>query len=210
MSDRILYIGDKNYSSWSLRAWLPARRCGPFAEQMIWLDRPETAAQLAEASPNAKVPALRDGDLVIWESLAIGEYLAEKHPEAQLWPDAPDARAVSRSVANEMHAGFGPLRSHYPMDLRARIDRPPTPAVRDDIDRVCTLWRDCRSRFGADGPFLFGRWSIADAMYAPVATRFVTYGVELDPVCAAYRDALLADPDMQQWTRDGIAEPVRS
>ena len=209
MGDLTLLIGNKAYSSWSLRAWLAlAVTEAPFREIVIPLDRPETRAQILAHSPSGRVPALQDGGLVVWESLAILEYLAERFPNAGLWPSDPAARALARAVSAEMHAGFSALRQHMWMDLKHR--RPGegrTPEVEADITRITAIWRDCRSRFAADGPFLFGTFGNADAMYAPVVTRFQTYGVDLDPVCRAYGDAVLAHPAMQAWTAAALAEP---
>lgn len=202
-----LVIGDKRKSSWSLRPWLALRATGyPFRERKILLDRPTTRAQLEAASPTARVPVLLDGELAIWESLAICETLAEWFPGARLWPDDPGARARARSAATEMHGGFANLRGELPMDLTLRTQVTPSPATQADIDRVCALWRDCRARFGQGGDMLFGTWSIVDCMYAPVATRFRSYGVRLDPVCAAYVDAVLATPDMRAWTEEALRE----
>ncbi len=195
-----LVIGTMNLSSWSLRPWLALRAtCYPFLERKIRLDRPDSAALLRAASPTGKVPVLIDGDLLIWESLAICEALAEWFPDAKLWPDDPGARAFARSVAYEMHGGFPDLRREMPMNLRARIERAPSPAARADIDRITALWHGCRARFGADGPYLFGRFSVADCMYAPVVTRLRTYGVATDAVCSAYCEAMFAHPDMRAW-----------
>jgi len=195
-----LVIGNMNLSSWSLRPWLALRATGhKFRERKILLDRPDSRERLREASPTGKVPALIDGELVIWESLAICEALAEWFPEAKLWPADVEARAVARSAAYEMHSGFVDLRREMPMNLRARIERVPSRAVQADIDRVTGLWLDCRTRYGAGGPYLFGEFSIADCMYAPVVTRFRTYGVEVDPAAQAYCDVMLARPDMRAW-----------
>lgn len=195
-----LVIGNMNLSSWSLRPWLALRATGAaFRERKILLDRPDSKERLRAASPTGKVPVLVAGDLVIWESLAICEALAEWFPAARLWPEDPGVRATARSAAYEMHGGFADLRREMPMNLRARIERAPSPAVQADIDRITTLWHDCRGRFGAAGPYLFGEFSIVDCMYAPVVTRFRTYGVALDEVAAAYCDAMLAHPDMRAW-----------
>lgn len=201
MSDLLIVLGNKNYSSWSLRPWLALKATGqPFKEEVIWLRKPDTRARILKHSPAGKVPVLQDGALVVWESLAICEYLAERFPAAKLWPDDRAARAVARSVSTEMHGGFAGLRRDLSMDIRARItDRVPAADAQADIARITELWRDCRARFGAGGPMLFGRFSIADCMFAPVVTRFVTYGVALDPVCSAYRDAVMALPAMQEW-----------
>ncbi|MCI0672885.1 MAG: glutathione S-transferase family protein [Myxococcaceae bacterium] len=205
-----LVVGSKNYSSWSLRPYLALAHTGqPFEEVVIALDRPDTAANIASHSPSGRVPALRHGELTVWDSLSICEYLAETFPQAQLWPQDPAARAVARSVSAEMHSGFGALRQNLGMNIRAR--KPgvglTAPGVAEDIARIQALWTECRTRFGAGGPFLFGRFSIADAMFAPVVTRFVTYGVLLDATLAAYRDAVLALPAMEAWTRAALAEP---
>jgi glutathione S-transferase len=209
MSDLVLVIGNKAYSSWSLRPWLALRQAGAdFREVVVPLRRPETKAQILDHSPAGKVPVLKVGDLVLWESIAICEYVAERFPEAGLLPDGTEARAVCRAVSAEMHAGFGELRRAMAMDLKRRLPgRGHTPGALADAARVQELWRDARGRFGQDGPFLFGRFSIADAMYAPVCTRFDTYGVALDPVSRAYCDAVLALPAMREWYEAARAEP---
>jgi glutathione S-transferase len=202
-----LVIGNKNYSSWSLRPWLLLRHAGvPFAEKRIALG--DTSRQeVLRYSPSGKVPALIDGGVTVWESLAICEYLADRHPEKRLWPADPTARALARAVSTEMHAGFARLRTHMSMNCRKRWpDKGRAPGVQEDIDRVAAIWNSCRARFGADGPFLFGGFSIADAMYAPVVLRFETYVVPLDAACRAYADAMLALPALQQWVADGRAE----
>jgi len=207
-----LIIGNKNYSSWSLRAWLPLRHAEiEFEEIRVPLDTPEFAKRIGDLSPSRRVPALHDGGLVVWESLAIAEYLAEylaeRAPAGRLWPIAEAARATARAVSCEMHAGFDALRATLPMNCRARNRRVAVdPATAADIARIQTLWRDCRRRFGEAGPWLFGAWSIADAMYAPVASRFLTYGVELDEICADYVAAVHADPHLQAWVAAGTAE----
>jgi glutathione S-transferase len=203
----LLVIGDKRKSSWSLRPWLALRATGyPFRERKILLDRDTTRAELEAASPTARVPVLLDGELAIWESLAICETLAEWFPAAGLWPADPGVRAQARSAATEMHGGFANLRRELPMDLTLRTRATPSPETQLEIDRICALWRDCRARFGAGGDMLFGTWSIVDCMYAPVATRFRSYGVPLDPVCAAYVDAVLATRDMRAWTEEAQRE----
>lgn len=195
-----LVIATKNLSSWSLRPWLALRATGyPFRERKIALDRADSQALLRAASPTGKVPVLIDEDLVLWESLAICEALAEWFPAAQLWPAEPGARALARSVAYEMHGGFADLRRELPMNLRARIARAPSPAARADIDRITAVWQQCRARFAGEGPYLFGGFSIADCMFAPVVTRLRTYGVATDAVSGAYCDAMLAHPDLRAW-----------
>ncbi len=204
-----LVIGNKNYSSWSLRPWLAMRVAGiPFAETVVPLYRGESKSALLSHSPAGRVPVLKDGDLVIWESLAILEYLAERFPEARLWPADIRARAVARSVANEMHAGFSALRNHMTMNVRKSLPgRGRGDGVAEDIERITTIWRECRAKFGADGPYLFGAFSNVDAMFAPVVSRFTTYAVELDPTCAAYRDTVQTLPAMRDWADGAKAEP---
>jgi glutathione S-transferase len=210
VSDLSLVIGNKNYSSWSLRPWLALKATGqPFREVLIMLRRPETKAAILQHSPAGKLPVLRHGDLTVWESLAICDYIAETWPEAQLLPADTRARAVARSVMSEMHAGFAALRRDLPMDINklsplAQRGVTPGEEAKADIARVQQIWQDCRGRFGqgkenSGGDFLFGRFSLADAMYAPVATRLRSYNVAMDPVSAAYVDAIYALPAMQEW-----------
>lgn len=202
-----LVIGNKNYSSWSLRPWLAARYAGiDFDEIRIALDTPETAAQLRRYSPSARVPVWREGELVVWDSLAICEYLAERTPA--LWPADSAARAVARSVSAEMHSGFTALRSGMPMNARARGRHVPvTPELAADIDRIAALWSDCRSRFGAGGPWLFGAFSVADAMFGPVVLRFVTYGVSRPGAVDDYVATFMADSHLQAWIAAAEREP---
>jgi glutathione S-transferase len=210
MADFTLYIGNKNYSSWSLRGWLMAKAAGiTFEEVLIRLRQPNTKAEVLRHSPSGRVPALVHGEVSIWESLAIGEYLAELFPDAQLWPHDRGARAVARAASTEMHAGFSALRTHFPMNMRSSFpNRASTPEVQADIDRINAIWHDCRTRFGKDGAFLFGSaFSNADAMYAPVVSRFRTYKVELDPGAQAYCDAVWAFPPMQEWVAGAKNEP---
>jgi glutathione S-transferase len=208
MSDYILVIGNKNYSSWSLRPWLAMRQAGlPFREVRIPLYTPESKAQIRSYSPSGKVPCLVDGALAVWDSLAICEYLAERHPQAKLWPADPYARAVARSISAEMHSGFQNLRSNMSMNCRKRFPgMGRTVEVAGEIERVQRSWGEAREKHGAGGPFLFGAFTIADAMYAPVVLRFRTYAVQLNPVCREYADAVLALPAMQQWLADAEAE----
>lgn len=205
-----LVIGNKNFSSWSLRPWLLLKQAGlPFREIPVRLRQADTKAQILAHSPSGKVPALIDGDLTVWDSLAICEYLAEKASlnHVDLWPADPKARAEARSVSAEMHSGFAALRQYMSMEVAAsRPGEGQTPEVLADIARIAALWTSCRERFAAAGPFLFGDFSVADAMYAPVAFRFHTYGVELPPLAAAYRDTLLALPAMQEWAAGARAE----
>lgn len=206
----VLLIGNKNYSSWSLRAWLALRHAEMrFEEQQVWLATPETRTKIAAFSPSGRVPAYKDGSLLIWDSLAICEHAAERAAEKNLalWPTDPRTRAVARAVAAEMHSGFQALRSAMPMNLRAtgrKVEL--SAAVLADIDRIEHLWADCRARFGEAGPWLFGHWSIADAMYAPVASRFVTYGVRRNGVFDAYCSTVFGDPAFQEWRQAALAE----
>jgi glutathione S-transferase len=200
-----LVIGTKRYSTWSLRPWLVLRWSGlPFVEETIALRRPETKAEIAARSPSGKVPLLIDGALKIWDSLAICEYLAERAPQAGLWPTDPAARATARAVSAEMHAGFPVLRQTCPMDLGLDAPLSDIPAdLAAEIARIDALWTDCRKRFGADGPYLFGaRPTIADAMYAPVVTRFHTYHLPLGPTAAAYVTAVRAMADLVAWSAE--------
>lgn len=203
-----IIIGNKNLSSWSLRPWLVLARCGvDFQEILIPLNQPDTRQKILQYSPNAKVPALIHDGLVIWESLAICEYLAEQFPEKKLWPSDPKVRAIARSVSTEMHAGFATLRQNMPMHVRDRFPgKGRAEGVQADIDRVSAIWRECRAKYGQGGPFLFGEFSIADAFFAPVVTRFTTYVVELDDVCKAYVAAIWALPEMQTWLEGAKAE----
>ncbi|AUX32524.1 MULTISPECIES: glutathione S-transferase family protein [Sorangium] len=210
MAELTLYIGNRSYSSWSLRPWLALKHAGAeFDEVVIPLRAPGVRTpEIQRHSPSGKVPALKHGALTIWESLAIAEYVAESFPEAKLWPEARDARAVARAVSAEMASSFAALRTALPMNVRRKIQGVAiTEAASQDIARVQAIWNDCRSRFGQGGEFLFGRFSVADAMYAPVATRFDTYGVELDAVSRRYVAAILALPAMQEWIAKAREEP---
>ena len=213
MAEFTLVIGNKNYSSWSLRGWLMARIAGvEFEEVVVPLDLPETQAAIRKHSPSGRVPVLLHRGLAVWESLAIAEYLNDLKPEAGLWPPSAAARAHARSISSEMHAGFAELRAKMPMNIRASYPgKGMTPAVRADIERITGLWRDCRKRFGGafpkDDGFLFGTFGAADAMYAPVTTRFRTYGVKLDSDAEAYCAAVLAHPAMKEWAEAAKNEP---
>ena len=209
MTEFTLVVGNKNYSSWSLRGFLAARLAGvEFEERLVRLSEPGTRAALLAHSPAAKVPVLKHRGRAVWDSLAIIEYLAEQRPQAELWPADPDARALARSIAAEMHSGFAALRRHMPMNLRKHLPgKGQGPGVADDIARIGALWQDCRHRFGASGPFLFGKPGAADVMYAPVATRFRTYGVALDPIAQDYVEAVLAWPPFLEWQAAALEEP---
>ncbi len=210
MAEFTLVVGNKNYSSWSLRAWLMLKQAEvDFDEELIPLYTPGSRNELMRLSPSGRVPVLRHGDLTIWETIAIGEYLAELSPLAGLWPKAKEARAVARAVSAEMHAGFAALRGHFPMNMRSAFpNRPPTPEAQTDINRIEAIWRDCRKRFGGEGDFLLGSLSIADAMYAPVVSRFRTYKIDLDAEAQRYADAIWALPAFQEWLTAAGNEPM--
>jgi glutathione S-transferase len=205
----ILVIGNKNYSSWSLRPWIAMKTAGiVFDERLFSLEAADFHQRVQEISPTGKVPALADGDVRVWESLAILEYLAERFPQAGLWPAAPAARAYARSIAAEMHAGFAPLRRHFPMNVRRPVRlREPSPEAVGDILRIDAIWSDCRKRFGGEGPFLFGPFGAADAMFAPVVSRFHTYEVAVSPPARAYMETVMALPAWAEWRHAAVAEP---
>lgn len=196
-----LVIGNKNYSSWSLRAWFALSVPGiAFEEIRIPMDTPEFARRIGAYSPTRRVPVLIDGDVTIWDSLAIGEYAADKYPDAGLWPADRIARAQARAVSAEMHAGFDALRSNLPMNARAMNRRiEPDAATANDIARIKKIWTDCRERHAGDGPWLYGTFSIADAMYAPVVLRFNTYGVDPGSTGTAYMSHVLNVEPMNAW-----------
>ena len=201
-----LTISSKNYSSWSLRGWLLCRMAGlDFEEQPLPSDDPSARAELLLLSPSFLVPCLTHDGVMVWDTLAIGEYLSELVPAAQLLPADRAARARCRSVCGEMHSGFANLRSALPMNLKAHHPGfTVSPGARPDIDRIATIWREC---LAAGGPYLFGAPTMADAMYAPVVTRFLTYDVKLDAVCTAYCERIIALPDMIEWIGAAKAEP---
>lgn len=203
-----LVIGDKNYSSWSLRGALALDLTGaPYEEVAVRLFQPDSRSQLLAHSPAGKVPVLLTEEGLVWDSLAIAEYLAERFPEAHLWPRGQYARALARSVCAEMHSGFVALRSHMSMDLARDQALAGIPAeAQADIDRVSRLWADCRQRFGQDGPFLFGHASIADAFFAPVAARLRSYRVALPDEAAAYVETIYQWPAFQRWYQAALQE----
>jgi glutathione S-transferase len=225
MADFHIYIGYRTVSTWSMRGWLPMKKSGvPFEETLIRYRSAEGKARLNQVSPTGRVPYLvhrRAGDEVHgWDSLAIGEYLAEVFAERGFWPADAPARAYARAMSAEMHSGFRPLREHLSMALLERHPNPNHPQANADIARIEKMWRECRETWGKNGgkngggPFLFGKWTIADAMYAPVVTRFRTYGVRLGATAQAYVEAVLADPDFRAWEdqarRDPPTEPPTS
>jgi len=204
-----LIIGNKNYSSWSLRPWIAMKTAGiPFEEEVISLNAEDFKPRVSRMSGTGKVPALSDGDVQVWESLAILEYLAEKFPAARLWPADPAARAHARAIAAEMHAGFVPLRRHLPMNMwRPVAKRDLPPDVQSNVRRIDAMWTECRRRFGAGGPFLFGGFGAADAMYAPVVSRFHTYAVEISAASQGYVDSVMALPAWAEWRAAALQEP---
>jgi glutathione S-transferase len=206
-----LVIGNKNYSSWSMRPWVAAVAFGiPFNEVRVLLDQPETAAIIARFSHAGRVPVLVAGEISVWDSLAICEYLAEQFPDAHMWPRDVAARAMARSITAEMHSGFNGLRNAMSMNIQASLPgRGRTPEAQGDIGRICEIWEDCLSRFGHHH-FLFGDFSIADAFFAPVVMRFKTYGVALAPALQAYCDRMQAHPAVARWVREAMAETEKA
>jgi glutathione S-transferase len=208
MEKPTLIIANRNYSSWSLRAWLVLEATGlEFDEIVIPLGRPETTEEILRWSPTGRVPAYHDGEIALWDSLAICEHLAERFPEAGLWPAELSARATARSVVAEMHSSFVALRTHMPMNLRvsypgAGRER----GVDEDIARIIAIWEGCRTKYGAGGHLLFGGFTIADAFYAPVVSRFLTYGVSPGGIAGDYMDAVWALPAMRDWADKARAE----
>lgn len=205
-----LHIGNKRYSSWSLRPYLVLARSGlAFDTNVIFLDLDDTPAKLAAVSPTKKVPVLVDGATHVWESIAIVEYIHELAPDAKLWPADRGARARARAISAEMHSGFVELRRNLPMDLcEPKPGVRHTPEALADAARIETIWRDALDASG--GPFLFGHFTIADAMYAPVATRFATYEVPVTDTSRAYMATLEAMPELQSWRADAAREPVKA
>jgi glutathione S-transferase len=207
MAALTLIIGNKNYSSWSLRAWLLAKHVGAeFDEIVIALDSPDSRDRIERQSPSGRLPLLRDGELRVWDSLAICEYLAELTGRG--WPQPREARALARAVCAEMHSGFSTLRSLWPMNARARNRRTVvTAALEADVERIDEIWNDCRGRFGSAGPWLFGEYSVADAMYAPVVLRFNTYGARVSQTARWYMASVLEDGALQEWLQAAKLEP---
>ena len=206
-----LIIGNKNYSSWSLRPWIAMRHAGiSFEEKLVPLYEPGSRDEVLKYSPTGTVPCLVDGDLTVWESLAILDYLADKFPEKKLWPDDLKPRGHARAIASEMHAGFAALRQHCPMNMRRNCDNPRelTPQVQANVDRIDAIWSQTRSRFGSGGAFLLGAFSNADAMYAPVVSRFASYVIPVSPASRAYMNAMMALPAWKEWEEAGRVEPM--
>jgi glutathione S-transferase len=207
MPEAVLTISSKNYSSWSLRGWLLVKFSGlPFIEELVTPDDPEVKAELLLLSPSILVPCLIHDGVRVWDTLAIAEYLNEVRPDAGLLPSDLAARAHCRAICGEMHSGFAALRGALPMNLKAHFPRFKVwSRAEADIERIFTVWRDCLQRYG--GPYLFGTRTMADAMYAPVVTRFLTYDVKLDGVCNDYGRQIMAMPEMQLWVDDAKREP---
>jgi len=208
MRKAILTISSRNYSSWSLRGWLLCRMAGlDFEEAVLSVDDPSARAELLLLSPSFLVPCLIEGEIKVWDTLAIAEYLQETVPGAALLPKDLAARTHCRAVSGEMHSGFANLRSALPMNLKARYPHSKIwMGAQPDIDRVVSIWRECLKTY--DGPYLFGaKPTLADAMYAPVCTRFLTYGVKLDRLCADYCETIMNLPDMIEWVEAAKAEP---
>ena len=208
MTQLTLVIGNKNYSSWSLRPWLALKQFGvQFDEIRIPLYTPETASKLQQYSPSKKVPVLLHNNQSIWDSLAICEYLAEEFPHLHWWPEDKINRALARSISAEMHSGFQNLRQNMPMNCRAKLPgKGLTPEVQKDIDRITSIWQEFRQKFAANGEMLFGKFTIADAMFAPVVLRFVTYDVQLDSISRKYAQTILELPAIQEWIQASKTE----
>ncbi|MDJ0838733.1 MAG: glutathione S-transferase family protein [Acidobacteriota bacterium] len=208
-----LLIGNKNYSPWSLRPWLHLVEAGiPFEEIRVPLFAGNWREEISRYSPAGRVPVLLDGDLAVWDSMAIHEYLAERHPDGMGWPEDRKARARARSVSAEMHSGFSGVRNELPQNIRARNPRKPEDLSADcnaHVARILEIWTNCRRTYATDGPFLFGKLSIADMLYAPVVMRFVTYDIQLPPEAAAYSEAVRNLTGMQRWIRESEAEPEK-
>lgn len=209
MADFKIIIGNKNYSSWSFRAWLALKATGAeFEEEVIPLDEMGTRDAILRHSPSGRVPALEHGERTVWDSLAICEYLAELFPEAGLWPAERGARAMARAVSAEMHSGFATLRTAMPFNIRASLPgKGKGDGVQGEINRIAAIWRSCREAHGGEGPYLFGNFTVADAMYAPIAARFSTYKVDLDETSAAYCAAIAAHPAYGEWLAEARNEP---
>ena len=207
-----LVIGNKNYSSWSMRPWLAMRASGIAFEEVfipLYTDNAADKDRILSFSRAGKVPSRVDGDITAWDSLSIIEYLAERFPEAKLWPQDRAARAHARSISAEMHSGFLPLRSECGMNLHRPVGAVTLSAdARANIARIEEIWTECRGRYGRAGPFLFGAFTAADAMYAPVVHRFRTYAIELAPLAQAYMETMMALPAFAEWTRAGLAETL--
>jgi glutathione S-transferase len=207
MPKTTLRITSKNYSSWSMRGWLLAKFAGlPFQEDIVSPDDPDARAEILLLSSSILVPSLKHGEIFVWDTLAIAEYLNEIRPAAKLLPADQAARAHCRAICGEMHSGFSALRSALPMNLKAHFPNFKVwSRAQADIQRITTIWKECLATYG--GPYLFGERTMADAMYAPVITRFITYDVKLEPICAAYSKRIMAMPEMKEWITAAQKEP---
>ena len=206
-----LVIGNKNYSSWSMRPWIALKAANIAFEEVIipLYTGAEDKARILGFTPSGKVPVLVDGDISVWDSLAIIEYAAEHYPEAKLWPEDPARRAHARSISAEMHSGFMALRNECGMNLHRRVEaKPLSDDAKDNIARIQEIWAECHTRYGKIGPYLFGEFSGADAMYAPVVHRFRTYAIELSPPAQEYMETMQALSAFRQWTEEGLAETL--
>lgn len=208
MSGYSLVIGNKNYSSWSLRAWLGMKHVGvEFDEIMVPLFQGDFKEEIFKYSASGKVPILKVGEDEIWDSLAICEYLNDQFPQANLWPEESYAKAIARAVSCEMHSGFFTIRNDMSMNMRRKIEGfVPSEACQIEIDRVKEIWTTCRNRFGKTGPFLFGHFTIADMMFAPIVNRFTTYQIVTDETVNAYMEAVLSMPSMKEWKEEALKE----
>lgn len=201
-----LIIGNKNYSSWSLRAWIAMAKTGlPFDETLLQLDTEEFYKQIGKVNPALKVPTLVDGSLVVWDSLAICEYLNEYYFDGRAWPQERAQRTLARCIANEMHSGFSHVRNAMPMNIRAKRKIAIDDNIQKEIDRIVQIWTDCMKKQPSPS-WLFGQWSIADAMFLPVVFRFITYGITVSDEAKAYMDFVLQDKDVKRWIKDALAE----
>ncbi len=209
MAEITIYIGNKAYSSWSMRGWLAAKLAGAsFEEIVIPLAQDETRAKILVISPAGRLPVLKHDGLVVWDTFAIAEYLAETYPERNLWPHDRAARAYARSLCAEMHAGFAALRATLSLNARRDGPAPPLdPAAQQDMARIVAMWRDCRARYGSAGPWLMGQISLVDAFYAPVVSRFLSYRIPLDGAAADYVRTVAAWPAFKEWIAGATAEP---
>lgn len=206
-----LIIGNKNYSSWSFRPWIAMRLAGiPFEEELYALYEPGSREKIMQYSPTGTVPCLVDGDVIVWESLAILDYLADTFPDKKLWPADMKARGFARAISSEMHAGFGALRQHCSMNMRRDRNKPRelTEPVKANVARIDAIWSEARARFGAGGAFLFGAFTNADAMYAPVVSRLASYSIPVSPAARAYMDAMMALPAWKEWEAAARVEPM--
>jgi glutathione S-transferase len=203
-----LLIGNKNYSSWSLRPWLLMKHMDiAFEELMVPLYVKGSKEQICKFSPSGKVPALKDGEVLVWDSLAICEYIADTHTDKPCWPTETATKAFARSISNEMHSGFSLIRNSLPMNCRKKMQfNDISTDLQVEIDRICEIWRLCRQKYSTSGEFLFGSFSIADAMFAPVVLRFNSYGIAVGAIEKDYMDKLLSHTDLKDWIKAGLAE----